>query len=72
MVAFNFAPKGGAHCNGQLMDATQNRDLYTVIQRTFGGSGQTGFNLPDLQGRTPMHPGGSVVFAKRGEKPCTR
>jgi microcystin-dependent protein len=54
---FNFAPKGWAWCDGQLMPLSQNTALFSLLGTTYGGNGQTTFALPDLQGRAPMHPG---------------
>jgi microcystin-dependent protein len=53
----NFAPRGWAFCNGQLMPISQNTALFSLLGTTYGGDGRTTFGLPDLQGRTPMHPG---------------
>ena len=54
---FNFAPRGWALCNGQLLPISQNTALFSLLGTTYGGNGQTNFALPDLQGRAPMHPG---------------
>jgi microcystin-dependent protein len=54
---FNFAPRGWAWCDGQLMSISQNTALFSLLGTTYGGNGQTTFALPDLQGRAPMHPG---------------
>jgi microcystin-dependent protein len=54
---FNFAPKGWAWCDGQLMPISQNTALFSLLGTTYGGNGKSNFALPDLQGRTPMHPG---------------
>lgn len=53
--SFNFAPKGWAMCNGQLLSIAQNQALFSLLGTTYGGNGQTTFALPNLQGRTPMH-----------------
>jgi microcystin-dependent protein len=53
---FNFAPKGWAWCDGQLMPLSQNTALFSLLGTTYGGNGQSNFALPDLQGRAPMHP----------------
>ena len=50
-VAFNFAPKGWALCNGQLLPINQNQALYSLLGTTYGGDGKTQFALPDLRGR---------------------
>jgi microcystin-dependent protein len=54
---FNFAPKGWAFCNGQLLPLSQNTALFSLLGTTYGGNGKSNFALPDLQGRAPMHPG---------------
>ena len=54
---FNFAPKGWAWCDGQLMPLSQNTALFSLLGTTYGGNGKSNFALPNLQGRAPMHPG---------------
>ena len=54
---FNFAPKGWAWCNGQLMPISQNTALFSLLGTTYGGDGKSNFALPDMQGNAPMHPG---------------
>ncbi len=54
---FNFAPKGWALCDGQLLPISQNTALFSLLGTTYGGDGQSTFALPDLQGNAPMHPG---------------
>lgn len=54
---FNFAPRGWAWCDGQLLPISQNTALFSLLGTTYGGNGQSNFALPDLQGRVPMHPG---------------
>jgi microcystin-dependent protein len=54
---FNFAPNGWAFCDGQLLPLSQNTALFALLGTTYGGNGKSNFALPDLQGRTPMHPG---------------
>jgi microcystin-dependent protein len=54
---FNFAPKGWAWCNGQLLPLSQNTALFSLLGTTYGGDGKSTFALPDLQGRAAMHPG---------------
>jgi microcystin-dependent protein len=54
---FNFAPKGWAWCDGQLLPLSQNTALFSLLGTTYGGNGASNFALPDLQGRAPMHPG---------------
>jgi microcystin-dependent protein len=57
IVGCNFAPKGWAFCNGQLLPLSQNTALFSLLGTTYGGNGQTNFALPDLQGRSPMQSG---------------
>jgi|SRR4051812_46258991 microcystin-dependent protein len=54
---FNFAPKGWAFCDGQLLPLSQNTALFSLLGTTYGGNGQSNFALPDMQGNVPMHPG---------------
>jgi len=54
---FNFAPKGWAWCDGQLLPLSQNTALFSLLGTTYGGDGKSTFALPDLQGSAPMHPG---------------
>ena len=54
---FNFAPKGWAFCDGQLLPISQNTALFSLLGTTYGGNGKSNFALPDLQGSVPMHPG---------------
>ena len=54
---FNFAPRGWAWCNGQLLPISQNTALFSLLGTTYGGNGQSTFALPDMQGNAPMHPG---------------
>src|SRR5215210_1577300 len=54
---FNFAPKGWAFCNGQLLPLSQNTALFSLLGTTYGGDGKSTFALPNLQGNAPMHPG---------------
>lgn len=56
-VSFNFAPKGWALCNGQLLPINQNQALFALLGTIYGGNGQTNFALPNLRGRTPIHIG---------------
>lgn len=57
MFAGNFAPRGFALCDGQLLPIAQNTALFSLLGTTYGGDGRTTFALPDLRGRIPMHPG---------------
>ncbi|MEQ1920907.1 MAG: tail fiber protein [Pyrinomonadaceae bacterium] len=54
---FNFAPRGWAWCDGQLLPLSQNTALFSLLGTTYGGNGKSNFALPNLQGRAPMHPG---------------
>ena len=54
---FNFAPRGWSWCDGQLLPLSQNTALFSLLGTTYGGNGKSNFALPDLQGRSPMHPG---------------
>jgi microcystin-dependent protein len=68
-VSFNFAPKGWALCNGQLMSINQNQALFSLLGTQYGGNGQTNFALPDLRGRTPIHQqSGLPIGAALGEE----
>lgn len=55
LVGFNFAPRGWAFCDGQILPINQNQSLYSLLGTTYGGDGRTSFALPDLRGRTPIH-----------------
>jgi microcystin-dependent protein len=57
IFSFNFAPKGWAQCNGQLLPINQNQALFSILGTMYGGNGQTTFALPNLQGRVPVHQG---------------
>lgn len=59
IVGFNFAPRGWAFCDGQILPINQNQSLYSLLGTTYGGDGRTSFALPDMRGRTPMHVGSS-------------
>ena len=54
---FNFAPKGWAFCDGQLLPISQNTALFSLLGTTYGGDGRSNFALPNMQGNAPMHPG---------------
>ena len=67
MVSFNFAPKGYALCNGQLLPINQNQAMFSLLGNTYGGDGRVNFALPDLRGRIPMHEGnGYTLGSKQG------
>jgi microcystin-dependent protein len=55
MFGGNFAPRGFAFCNGQLLSIAQNSALFSLLGTTFGGNGQSTFGIPDLRGRCPVH-----------------
>lgn len=54
---YNFAPRGWAQCDGQLLSIAQNTALFSLLGTTYGGNGTTTFGLPELRGRVPMHRG---------------
>src|SRR5256885_7646744 len=56
IFAGNFAPKGWALCDGQILPISQNTALFSLLETTYGGNGTSTFALPDVQGRTAMHP----------------
>ncbi len=57
MFPFNFAPKGWAFCDGQLLPLSQNTALFSLLGTTYGGDGKSNFALPNLQGAAAMAPG---------------
>lgn len=57
LFAGNFAPRGWALCDGQLLPISQNQALFSILGTTYGGDGKTTFALPDLRGRAPIHAG---------------
>lgn len=57
LFAGNFAPRGWALCNGQLLDIASHTALFSILGTTYGGDGRTTFALPELRGRVPVHPG---------------
>jgi microcystin-dependent protein len=73
MFGFNFAPKGWAFCNGQLLPLSQNTALFSLLGTQYGGDGKSTFALPNLQGSVAMHttqysssPLGSYVIGESG------
>src|ERR1700736_5171991 len=66
IMSFNFAPKGWAMCNGQLLPINQNQALFALLGTTYGGDGRVNFALPNLQGNTPMHVGNGHTLGERG------
>ena len=57
IFGFQFAPRGWATCDGQLLPISQNTALFSLLGTTYGGDGKSTFALPNLQGSAPMHPG---------------
>lgn len=57
IFSFNFAPRGWAFCDGQLLPLSQNTALFSLLGTVYGGNGVSNFALPNLQGNVPMHPG---------------
>ena len=66
IMSFNFAPKGWAMCNGQMLPINQNQALFSLLGTTYGGNGQTTFALPNLQGRVPIHMGEGYTLGQNG------
>ena len=66
IMSFNFAPKGWAMCNGQLLPINQNQALFSLLGTTYGGDGRVNFALPDVRARTPIHVGGGHSLGERG------
>ncbi len=64
IISWNFAPKGWAFCNGQLMPINQNQALFSILGTTYGGDGRTTFALPNLQTRTPVHVGDGIFLGE--------
>ena len=76
MFGGNFAPRGWALCDGQLLPVSQYSALFSLLGTTYGGDGRTTFALPDLRGRTPKGVGNgpglqSVIWGERGGKEQT-
>jgi microcystin-dependent protein len=66
VVAFGFAPRGWALCNGQLLPISQNQPLFSLLGTMYGGDGRTTFGLPDLRARIPLHNGGQYQQGQQG------
>ena len=66
ILSFNFAPKGWALCNGQLLPINQNQALFALLGTTYGGNGQTTFALPNLRGRVQIHMGNGHTLGETG------
>jgi microcystin-dependent protein len=72
IFGFQFAPRGWALCNGQLLPINQNQALFSLLGTTYGGDGRTTFALPDLQGRVPLGVGAGYTQGERaGEESHT-
>ena len=65
MFGGNFAPRGWAFCDGQLLPISQYTALFSIIGTTYGGDGRTTFALPDLRGRAPIHAGPGLGLTPR-------
>jgi microcystin-dependent protein len=65
IMSFNFAPKGWALCNGQLLPINQNQALFSLLGTTYGGDGRVNFALPELRGRVPIHEGNGHTLGER-------
>lgn len=65
MFAGNFAPRGWAFCDGQLLAVSQNDALFSLLGTIYGGDGRTTFGLPDLRGRIPIHAGSGPGLSPR-------
>jgi microcystin-dependent protein len=66
IFSFNFAPKGWATCDGQLLPINQNQPLFALLGTTYGGDGRVNFALPNLRGQVPIHMGQSHTLGERG------
>jgi microcystin-dependent protein len=65
MFAGNFAPRGWAFCDGQLLAVSQNDALFSLLGTIYGGDGRTTFGLPDVRGRLPIHAGSGPGLSPR-------
>src|SRR5467141_3929723 len=65
IFGFNFAPKGWAFCDGQLLPISQNTALFSLLGTTYGGDGKSTFALPNLQGNAPLHFGQGAGLSLR-------
>jgi microcystin-dependent protein len=66
IISWNFAPRGWAFANGQLLPINQNQALFSLLGTTYGGDGRVNFALPNLQGRVPLHFGNSFNLGQTG------
>ena len=65
IFGFNFAPRGYAQCDGQLLPIDQFQSLFSLLGTTYGGDGRTTFALPELRGRTPIHKASTHPLGQR-------
>lgn len=65
IMGFNFAPRGWAFCDGQILPINQNQSLYSLLGTTYGGDGRTSFALPEMRGRVPIHVGSGHNLGQR-------
>ena len=65
MFAGNFAPRGWAFCDAQLLSVSQNNALFSLFGTIYGGDGRTTFGLPDMRGRIPLHQGQGPGLSNR-------
>lgn len=70
-IAFSYAPRGWALCQGQTLSISSNQSLYSILGTKYGGDGTTTFGLPDFRGRTPIHPSQPVNGAQGGAESTT-
>src|SRR6476659_9479361 len=66
IMSFNFAPRGWAFANGQLLPINQNQALFSLLGTTYGGDGRVNFALPDLRSRVPIHMSADFTLGQRG------
>ena len=71
MFGGNFAPRGWALCDGQLLSIASNSALFSILGTTYGGDGRTTFGLPDLRGHVPMHAGNGPGLSGPVERKAT-
>jgi len=65
IFAGNFAPRGWAYCDGQILPIAQNTALFSLIGTTYGGDGRSTMGLPNMRGRAPMHAGRGPYLSER-------
>ncbi|RPJ26492.1 MAG: phage tail protein [Chloroflexi bacterium] len=66
IVSFNFAPRGWAACDGQILQNMQNQTLFSLLGTLYGGNGTTTFALPDFRGKVPLHFGAGFIQGQSG------